>query len=240
MPDPRRVQSGILIEDGNHRILLDIGSGVLQRLTQLDLDLRTIDSVFISHFHIDHCADFLPLVQTLWLLGYDKTLNLFAPPPVKQWSRAVFDIAFSYLRDKVLISTTVLNENHVIPRGNLTVVAGLNLHGNYDTRAFKVECDGKSLTFSSDTAPCRDILDLAKGTDVLIHECNWLDGPHPEGVHTSPSELARIAEEINPSKVILTHVAPEVVAKRDKVIEIVSRRTDAEVIVGEDLMTVAL
>jgi ribonuclease BN (tRNA processing enzyme) len=81
---------------------------------------------------------------------------------------------------------------------------------------------------------------LAKGTDVLIHECNWLDGPHPEGVHTSPSELARIAEEINPSKVILTHVAPEVVAKRDKVIEIVSRRTDAEVIVGEDLMTVAL
>ncbi|MFW9834483.1 MAG: MBL fold metallo-hydrolase [Candidatus Thorarchaeota archaeon] len=240
VPDLYRVQSGILVEDGNNRILLDIGSGVLQRLTQLELDLTTIDSVFISHFHIDHCADFLPLVQTLWLLGYDKTLNLFAPPPVKQWSRAVFDIAFTYLRDKVVISTTVLNENHVIQRDNLTVVAGLNLHGNYDTRAFKVECGGKSLTFSSDTAPCKDIIDLAKGTDVLIHECNWLDGPHPEGVHTSPSELARIAEEINPSKVILTHVAPEVVAKKDKVIEIVSRRTDAEVIVGEDLMTVDL
>ncbi|MFW9807658.1 MAG: MBL fold metallo-hydrolase [Candidatus Thorarchaeota archaeon] len=239
-PDPSRVQSGILIENGNQRILLDIGSGVLQRLTQLEIDFKTIDSVFISHFHIDHCADFLPLVQTLWLMGYDKTLNLFAPPPVKPWSRAVFDLAFTYLRDKVLINTTALNENHVIPQDNITVVAGPNLHSNYDTRAFKVEYGGRSLTFSSDTAPCRDIINLAKGTDVLIHECNWLDGPHPEGVHTSPSELARIAEEINPSKVILTHIAPEVAAKKDKVIEIVSRRTNAEVMMGEDLMSMDL
>lgn len=239
-PDPHRVQSGILIENGEQRILLDIGSGVLQRLIQLDIDIKTIESVFISHFHIDHCSDYLPLVQTLWLAGYDKTLNLFAPPPVRQWSRAMFDIAFPYIRDKILINTIVLNENHVIPQGNLTVVAGLNLHGSYDTRAFKVEYGEKSLTFSSDTAPCKDIIDLAKGTDVLIHECNWLDGPHPEGVHTSPSELARIAEEINPSKVVLTHVAPEVVAKKDKVIEIVSRRTNAEVMMGDDLMSIDL
>jgi ribonuclease BN (tRNA processing enzyme) len=239
-PDPNRVQSGILVEDGDHRILLDIGSGVLHRLTQLEIDFNTIDSVFISHFHIDHCADFLPLCQSLWLSGYDTTLNLFAPPTVRDWSRAVFDIAFKYLREKILIETTALDENHVVPRGNLTIVAGPTLHGNYDTRAFRVEHNGKSLTFSSDTAPCRDIIDLAKGTDVLIHECNWIDGPHPEGVHTSPSELAKIAEEINPSKIVLTHLSPEVVASKDKVIEIVNRRTNAEVLLGEDLMTIDL
>jgi len=236
MPDPHRVQSGILIEDGEHRILLDVGSGVLQRLNQLEFDIRTIDSVFISHFHIDHCADFLPLIQSLWLAGYDKTLNVFAPPTVKKWSRAIFDIAFTYLRDRILIETTALSENHVVPSGNLTIVVAPTLHSNYDTRAFKVEHNGRSLTFSSDTAPCKDLVVLAKETDVLIHECNWLDGPHPEGVHTSPSELAKIVEEVNPSKVVLTHVSPEVVAKKDKVIEIVSRRTSAEVIFGEDLM----
>ncbi|MHA1963842.1 MAG: MBL fold metallo-hydrolase [Candidatus Thorarchaeota archaeon] len=239
-PDPSRVQSGILVEDGNHRILIDIGSGVLHRLTQLEIDIRTIDSVFISHFHIDHCSDFLPLCQSLWLSGYDKTLNLFAPPTVKEWSRGVFDVAFKYLRDKLLIKTTELNENHVIPEGNLTVIAGPTLHGNYDTRGFRVEHGEKILTYSSDTAPCRDIIDLAKGTDVLVHECNWLDGPHPEGVHTSPSELAKIAEEINPSKIVLTHISPEVDANKDKVIEIVSRRTNAEVLLGEDLMVLDL
>jgi ribonuclease BN (tRNA processing enzyme) len=239
-PDPQRVQSGILIEDGEHRILLDIGSGVLHRLTQLEIDITTIDSVFISHFHIDHCADFLPLCQSLWLSGYERTLDLFAPPTVKEWSQGIHDIAFKYLRDKIPIQTTSLDKNHVIPIGNLTVIASPTLHGTYDTRAFRVEHEGKSLTYSSDTAPCRDIIDLAKGTDVLVHECNWLDSAHPEGIHTSPSELAHIAEEINPSKIVLTHVSPEVVANKDKVIEIVSRRTNAEVVLGEDLMVLDL
>ena len=237
IPDPQRVQSGILIEDREHRILLDIGSGVLHRLCQTEIDIKTIDAVFISHFHVDHCADFLPLCQSLWLSGYDRTLKLYAPPTVKEWSRGLNDIAFSYLKDKIRITITSLQENHVIPLEDLMVVTAPTLHSNYDTRAFNVEHNGKSLTFSSDTAPCKDIIDLAKGTDVLVHECNWLDGAHREGIHTSPSELADIAEEINPSKIVLIHVSPEVAAAKEKVTEIVSRRTSAEVVMGEDLMT---
>ena len=240
VPDPNRVQSGILIEEDEQRILLDIGSGVLHRLTQLEVDINTIDAVFISHFHIDHCSDFLPLCQSLWLSGFDKKLRLFAPPTVREWSRGVNDIAFTYLRDRILIETTVLRENDVVPVANLTVITSPTVHGTYDTRAFKVEHGGKTLTYSSDTAPCRDIIELAKGTDVLIHECNWLDGPHPEGVHTSPTELAQIVEEVNPSKVVLTHVSPEVVANKDKVLEIVGRRIKAEVVMGEDLMVIDL
>ncbi|MFW9786990.1 MAG: MBL fold metallo-hydrolase [Candidatus Thorarchaeota archaeon] len=240
VPDPNRVQSGILVEDGNNRILLDIGSGVLHRLTQLEIDIKTLNAVFISHFHIDHCSDFLPLYQSLWLSGYDKTLKLFAPPTVREWSRGVNDIAFKYLRDKIGIETTALQENQVIPIGNLTIVSSPTLHSKYDTRAFKVEYNGKSLTFSSDTSPCREVIDLAKGTDVLVHECNWLDGPHPEGVHTSPSELANIVEEADPSKLVMTHVSPEVVAKKNKVIDIISRRTNAEVVMGEDMMVLEL
>ncbi len=239
-PDPERVQSGILIEEGSHKILLDIGSGILQRMTQQKIDIKSIEEVFISHFHIDHCADFLPLCQSLWLSGYDKTLRVFAPPTIREWSRGVFDIAFKYLRDRILVKTTALSENHVVPLDDITVITSPTLHSNYDTRAFRVECDGKTLTYSSDTAPCRDIIELAKGTDILIHECNWLDGLHQEGFHTSPNELAKIAEEINPTKIILTHVSPEVVAAREKVIDIVGRRTNAEVLLGEDLMMLNL
>jgi len=106
-----------------------------------------------------------------------------------------------------------------------------------ETRALRLEWKGRSLVYSSDTAPCRDVIDLAKGVDVLIHECNWLDGPNPDGVHTTPSELAQIVEEVSPKKVVLTHVSPEIVDKKDKVLEIVSRRTNAEVVMGEDLLS---
>ena len=155
---------------------------------------------------------------------------------VKEWSRGVNDIAFTYLREKLTIETLVLKENQVVHQGELVISNTPTIHGSMDTRAFRIEHEGKSLVISSDTAPCREVIDLARGCDVLIHECNWLDGPHPEGVHTSPSELARVVEEASPRKLVLTHVSPGIVENKDKVIDIVSRRTDAEVILGEDLM----
>ncbi|MGY5864332.1 MAG: MBL fold metallo-hydrolase [Candidatus Thorarchaeota archaeon] len=235
-PDPERVQAGILIETEKSRVLFDVGSGTLHRLTQLEFKMTTLDSVFLSHFHIDHVSDFLTLCQSLWLSGYDKPLKLYAPPMVREWSRGVHDIAFKYLREKLEIETSILHEDQAVHQGDLIVTNSQTLHGTMDTRAFKIEHEGKSLVISSDTAPCKEVIELAKGSNILVHECNWLDGPHPEGVHTSPSELARVVEEANPSKVVLTHMSPEIVAKKEKVIEIVSRRTDAEVIIGEDLM----
>lgn len=235
-PDPNRVQAGILVETETSRVLFDVGSGTLHRLTQLEFNMTSLDAIFLSHFHIDHVSDFLTLCQSLWLSGYDRPLKLYAPPMVREWSRGVHDVAFKYLREKLVIETTVLHEDQVVHYEDLIITNTPTLHGTMDTRAFKIEHKGKSLVISSDTAPCKEVIGLAKGSDILVHECNWLDGPHPEGVHTSPSELARVVEEANPEKLVLTHVSPEVVAEKEKVIEIVKRRTDAEVILGEDLM----
>ena len=235
--DPDRVQSGILIELEDESILFDIGAGVFHRLTQLGVDLSSISSIFLSHFHIDHCSDFLMLCQNLWLSGHDKPLNIYGPPSIRQWFRGLFDIAFPYARDRLIINVTVLKEHQAVQVGEATISNVPTIHGNMETRALKIEWRDRSFVYSSDTAPCRDVIDLAKGADVLVHECNWLDGPNPEGVHTTPSELAQIVEEAAPKKLILTHVSPEVADKKDKVLEIISRRTKAEIVMGEDLMS---
>ena len=236
-PDPDRVQSGILIKLDEESILFDIGAGVYHRLIQTGVDLKSISSIFITHFHIDHCSDFLMLCQNLWLDEHDKPLNIYGPPAIKQWYRGLFDIAFPYAHDRLRINVRVLKEQEAVQVGEATIFNVLTVHGTMETRALRIEWRGRSLAYSSDTAPCRDVIDLAKGTDVLIHECNWLDGSNPEGVHTTPSQLADIVEEVAPKKVILNHVSPDVVSKRDKVIEIVSRRTNAEIVMGEDLMS---
>ncbi|MFW9862957.1 MAG: MBL fold metallo-hydrolase [Candidatus Thorarchaeota archaeon] len=240
LPDPERVQSGVLVEADGTALLLDIGSGVLHRLTQTDVDLTSINHVFISHFHIDHCSDFLSFCQTLWLLGYDKTLELYAPQRLWEWSRGVYDIAFPYLREKLLVEKRTLNENDVVHLGPVVVSVSPTTHSTLESRAFRVEHKGKAVVYSSDTAPCPEVLDLATGADVLIHECNWLDGDHPGGVHTSPSELAEIVELAEPRKIVITHVSPEVVAKEKEVLAKVGRRTNAEVMLARDLTTIAL
>ncbi|TFG34823.1 MBL fold metallo-hydrolase [Candidatus Thorarchaeota archaeon] len=239
-PDPERVQSGILIELENDRILFDIGAGTYFRMNQLEIDLKTISSIFITHFHIDHCSDFLMLCQSLWLSGDDRQLDVYGPPFIIPWFRGIFDITYTYARDRLSLSSSVLYENVAIQVGDALISNVPTIHGTMDTRALKLEAEGKVFVYSSDTAPCKDVINLAKGADVLVHECNWLDGPHPEGVHTTPSQLTDILEEVQPRKVILTHVSPEVVKNSNKVVDIVNRRTDAEVFFGQDLLSVTL
>ncbi|MFW9944086.1 MAG: MBL fold metallo-hydrolase, partial [Candidatus Sifarchaeia archaeon] len=159
-PDSNRVQSGILVEAENKMLLLDVGSGVLHRLVQTGIDLKKLDSVFISHFHIDHCSDFLTLCQSLWLAGYDKTLELYAPQTLREWSRGVRDIGFPYLREKVLVNETVLEDNHVVQLGPVQVSTAPTTHSKMETRAFRVESQGRSMVFSSDSAPCREMTEL--------------------------------------------------------------------------------
>jgi ribonuclease BN (tRNA processing enzyme) len=159
---------------------------------------------------------------------------------VREWLRGVRDVSFPYFREKIEIEIITLKEDQVVHQGDLIVSNAPTLHGTMDTRAYKIEHEGKTIVVSSDTAPCREVIDLAKGCDVLVHECNWLDGSHPEGVHTSPTELSQVVEKASPKRVVLTHVSPEVLAQQSKVIEIVKRRTDAEVTMGEDLMELEL
>ncbi len=237
LPDTKRVQSGILIEQGDKSFLFDIGSGVLHRFVETGTDVKSLDSVFISHFHIDHSSDFMTLYQTLWLSAYDKTLHLYAPPPAREWFRTLNEVVFPYLRGKVNVEVTELRERDTVKTGLFTVLCRKTLHGTVDSRAFRVEQGGRSLVISGDTAPCKEVIELATGADVLIHECNWLDGRHTEGVHTSPSQLADVVKKAQPKKLILVHVFPEVVFNIDKVIATVSAGQGTEVVLGEDMMT---
>jgi ribonuclease BN (tRNA processing enzyme) len=159
---------------------------------------------------------------------------------VKDWLRGLFEVGLPFYRDKIIIEPYILSEHDSVQSGELSVSTCPTVHGTHDVRAFRIEHQGKSIAFSSDTAPCRDIIELAKGVDVLIHECNWLDGSLPKGVHSSPSDLTPIVEEINPKKVILTHMMPAVIEEKEKVLSIVGRRTNAEVLLAHDLMAFEL
>jgi len=238
LPDNERVQSGILVEAGHQLLLLDIGSGVLHRLTQLRAPISQISEVFISHFHIDHCSDFMSMCQTMWLSGFNSTLQVHGPPHITDWFRCLQDVQFPYLKDKIRVQVNPLGESAVIKLDDGAVRACSSAHGTTDARAFRIEHEGRAAFFSSDTAPSKRVAELAKGADVMIHECNWLDGEHPTGVHTSPSELAAVAAECAPSKVVLTHLGPEVISHSREVVRIVGRETDAKIIVGRDLLRI--
>jgi ribonuclease BN (tRNA processing enzyme) len=53
----RAGSSYIVLVGGTPRILVDAGPGAFLRIGELDLDLDKVDTVLLTHLHIDHSSD---------------------------------------------------------------------------------------------------------------------------------------------------------------------------------------
>ena len=60
-PGPKSPASSYLVEHDGFRLLLDLGNGAFGPL-QGHCDPGSIDAVFLSHLHADHCLDVAPFV----------------------------------------------------------------------------------------------------------------------------------------------------------------------------------
>ena len=68
LSDSKRNPSGYLIKHNKHFAVLDFGPGILRQLKSLPVNLLSIQTVFISHFHLDHCADLFPFLMNRYRL----------------------------------------------------------------------------------------------------------------------------------------------------------------------------
>lgn len=91
--------------------------------------------------------------------------------------------------------------------------------------AFRFDTDSGSVTISGDTAPCENLVKLAAGTDLLLHEAidfDWVyraygadehsagraSVEHHEKSHTGPADAVNIAHRAGAKTLALHHVVP--------------------------------
>jgi ribonuclease BN (tRNA processing enzyme) len=77
-PEAGLACSGYLIEQDGFRLVVDLGYATVPRLLG-HADAASIDAVYISHGHPDHCADLNPLLRAQGDLGIanaDLTIDL--------------------------------------------------------------------------------------------------------------------------------------------------------------------
>src|SRR5277367_1391857 len=65
----RAGSSYIVLVDGTPRILVDAGPGAFLRIGELKVDLEKVDTILLTHLHIDHSGD---------LAGFFKARTLTA------------------------------------------------------------------------------------------------------------------------------------------------------------------
>ncbi|MFC7876331.1 MBL fold metallo-hydrolase [Isoptericola sp. NPDC057391] len=100
------------------------------------------------------------------------------------------------------------------------VSAVLVPHGPvFPSFAFRFDTDGGSVVFSGDTARSDNVVRLARGADVLVHEAIDLDHyrsvgtpevvlSHLEQSHTTTEDVGRVAQAAGAGLLVLSHLAP--------------------------------
>ncbi|MCX6682910.1 MAG: MBL fold metallo-hydrolase [Methanoregula sp.] len=76
---------------------------------------------------------------------------------------------------------------------------------------YRLEIDGKVITYCTDTGVCDNAVTLARGADLLITECGLKPGEvSPDWPHLNPQDAIGIAQKANAKRLALVHFGAEV------------------------------
>ncbi|WP_128476027.1 MBL fold metallo-hydrolase [Halorussus pelagicus] len=236
MPTGERYQTGIVVtdEETERHLLVDCGSGVLHRLQQSGVGYEEISTVLLTHHHLDHVADLLPLLKARWLAG-EEHLEVVGPTGTKSLVDDLLDV-HDYLRGRVDLQIREVGAHEF-------EVAGFEVEG-YEAR-HSLPClsyrFGDKFTFSGDSEAFEALANFADGCDVLVHDCSFPDDVDVDN-HPTPTQLgeALAGSGADIGKVFLTHLYPHTEGRHEEMLQSIEAQYDGDVRFADDLRTVEL
>ena len=175
------------------------------------------------------------------LLNRTEDLVIIGPPKTKETIEKIlelintpesmdsFSIHFKELRDSNEIQT--FEETYKIKC--------LKMPHSIISFAYRVDKGNKSICYSGDTKPNKDLILLSENCDLLIHESTFLDRYEELAhklYHSTPSDAAEIAMESNCKKLVLFHIPPSFSKHTAKFKKQAEKRFKNKVLIAEDLM----
>ncbi|MEO0060060.1 MAG: Ribonuclease [Bacteroidota bacterium] len=73
-----------VLEIKNRMFLIDCGEGTQVELRRNKIKFSSINHIFISHLHGDHCYGLIGLISTFMLLGRTTDLHIYGPTGIKE------------------------------------------------------------------------------------------------------------------------------------------------------------
>jgi ribonuclease BN (tRNA processing enzyme) len=204
-PGPASPASCYLVEHDGFRLLLDLGNGSFGALQGL-LDPGSIDAVFLTHLHADHCLDVAPFVVWHRYSGRSpgRLVPLHAPVGAERRLALAYDLDGDGLTDVFDFVPVGPGRLEIGPfRAELARTAH-----PVECYAIRLTAGGRSLVYTGDTGPCPNVVELARGADVLLAEAAHPDDDpaQPPGLHLTGRQAGEHAAEAGVGRLLLTHV----------------------------------
>ena len=236
-PRPRQASSApaqvILVNDVPY--VVDCGDGVARQLVSADVALPALRHIFITHHHSDHNADYGNLILLAWASGLRTRVDAWGPPPLQKMTRLFlemndYDIT-TRTADEGRVPLAPLVHVHELDGGGIVmqdeyvkVTSTLVSHPPVvPAFAFRFDTADRSIVISGDTARSENLVALAKGADILVHEAMFVPAvdrlvarvpnastlkKHIIESHTAVEDCGRVAESSGVKTLVLSHRVP--------------------------------
>ena len=262
--DYKRFGPANLISTKMTNILVDCGSGITQRLDQINISTADIDALFLTHLHSDHVIDLYQLIISSWHSYRTKPWKIYGPKGTK---RFVSKIMNAWQEERM---QRIKYENRSSTKAFNIIVKEFSTSGTINIKDLEIKyfevdhkpvpfaygfCflkDNKKLTISGDTRPCENVMKFGQLSDVLLHEVFIEDEiketnkmrtlktlHNVKDYHTPSSIVGKIASLTRCKKLVLTHLVPTKFNEK-KLKKIVKNDFGKDPIIGRDLLKIKI
>ena len=266
-PRPRqsRAASAQVVITNGRAFVVDCGDGVARQLVLAGIPLASIRHIFITHHHSDHNADYGNLLLLSWAAGLRSRIDCWGPTPLRRMTELFLKLSApdinARVADEARVPLAPLVHAHDLDRGGpvmqddqVRVTAAAVHHPPFKTAfAYRFDAPDRSITISGDTTPSEALVELAQGTDVLVHEALYPAGidrlvagvPNALDLkrsilshHTTAEEAGRIAKAAGAKTLVLSHLVPaeDPLISDQMWLDAARSQFAGQIIVGRDLL----
>ena len=248
--------------DDKARVIVDTGSGSVQRFKKSGAKFEDIELMLFTHFHVDHSADFPTYIKGGYFTGRDKDLIVIGPsgnallPSATQFVERMLGAktgVYPYLSDYLtptddspykIKATTIpwsdqnLEIRTIYKTGDFLVKSVPVHHGPLPALGYRIEAAGCVMSFTGDmSGRLGQMPKLARGSDILVaHNAIPEDATGAAvNLHIKPSIIGEMAATAGVKQLVLSHLMRRTIDRRDETLLLIRKRYKGPVSFPNDL-----
>jgi ribonuclease BN (tRNA processing enzyme) len=266
-PNKLRAQSAWVVVVNEVPYVVDCGAGVSRQMVLADLPLRSLRYIFLTHHHSDHNLEYGGLMYNAWVTGFKGRIDTYGPPPIQKITELFLEMNTYDINIRIpdegrpplkpmIFPHEISRGGLVMENGQVKVTAALVHHPPVEPAfAYRFDTPDRSIVFSGDTTLCDNLIQLAQGADVLVHEVIHKPSlarllaripnadrlvEHIVASHTTHIDVGRVAKEAKVKTLVLTHFVPvdDPTLTDEMWLEGARTHFDGRIIVGRDLQEI--
>ena len=260
-------------------ILIDCGEGAMRQLSRIGIDFRQLHEIVLTHHHFDHIGSLFHCLGINMMLQRQQPLNIYGPRGTRQIIETLasacdvsWEIGFgvsgqtlSHPRD--FINVREIEPGDIVEIDDISISFCENTHYRSEDKigqdgplslSVRIDAPDRSIVFTGDTGPCRNLENFAQGVQLLVGEMADLDRTverirqnspymsaerlemmrqHLSEHHLTPEQLGELANRVGADHVVAVHITLDSVTEemKSEYLDQIASRFSGKITISEDL-----